>query len=171
MSAPEGTERCCICATRAPIACGVCLGVSQLDTDVTWFVRRMNALHATVAELRAQLEARTPAPMLAEAGPDERPRVCFLCGRPASCSLRGRYFCTECLPRETSAAERESSSCPTCGAEPGQRCRATPDELDAASLNEGRVYVEHERRARVDSPADLAPVDVAAALVRARLGL
>jgi len=71
VSAPEGTERCCICATRAPIACGVCLGVSQLDTDVTWFVRRMNALHATVAELRAQLEARTPAPMLAEAGPDE----------------------------------------------------------------------------------------------------
>lgn len=37
-------------------------------------------------------------------------------------------------------------TCPTCGAEPGNRCRATPDELDEASLDEGRVLVQHEAR-------------------------
>lgn len=55
MSSPEGTERCCICAKRQPIACGVCIGVSCVDVDVTWYVRRMNELHAQIAQLRDEL--------------------------------------------------------------------------------------------------------------------
>lgn len=76
---------------------------AELDELIERARDRSMSLTAYVVSLLASDEEDIPAAdprQLSLLAAPERPRVCFLCGRPATSTLRGRYFCTECLPRE-----------------------------------------------------------------------